>query len=54
MSRIREWLRYRRLYRAMVVDAARRREPLGRQARGTLKKQARQAAREAGKHRRQD
>jgi hypothetical protein len=44
--RITRWLRYHRFYRALIIDAGRRREPLGRQARAVMKEQARQAARE--------
>jgi hypothetical protein len=41
-----EWLRYRRLLRAMTESAWRKGEPLDRATRAVLRKQARQAARE--------
>jgi hypothetical protein len=43
-----QWMRYRRLYRALVVSAGRHREPLDRRARTVMKSMARTAAREAG------
>jgi hypothetical protein len=43
-----QWLRYRRLYRALVISAGRHREPLDRRARAVMKEQARRVAREAG------
>ena len=45
------WLRYRRLLRALVEDACRRRQPLDRRARAVLKGQARAAANATGRHR---
>ena len=42
-----QWLRYRRLYRAMVEDAWRRGEPLTVQKRTLIKAMARTAARQA-------
>jgi hypothetical protein len=43
-----EWRRYRRLYRAMVIDTGRARQPLNRDKRRQLKSLARTAARHAG------
>lgn len=43
-----EWMRSRRLYRALVVDAARHREPLDRPTRAEMRREARRAAREVG------
>ena len=45
---ISQYLRYRRLYKSLIVSAGRHREPLGRAARAEMKRMARQAAREAG------
>jgi hypothetical protein len=45
---LRQWLRYRRLLRAVVQSAWRKGEPLDRATRGVLRKQARRAAREVG------
>ena len=42
-----QWLRYRRLYRAMAEDAWRRGEPLTVQKRTLIKAMARTAARQA-------
>jgi hypothetical protein len=44
-----QWLRYRRLYRALVVDAGRRREPLDRNARAVMRDEARKVAREVSR-----
>ena len=44
-----QWLRYRRLYRSMVVDAARKREVLTAGYRRQLKAEARRAAREVAR-----
>jgi hypothetical protein len=41
-------MRYRRLYRSLVVDAGRHREPLDRRRRAVMKSMARTAAREVG------
>jgi hypothetical protein len=49
MRRFPGWLRYRRFYRALVVDAARNRQPLDRSARAALKDQARTAAKATGR-----
>jgi hypothetical protein len=43
-----QWLRYRRLYRALIIDAGRHREPLDRRARAVMRSMARTAAREVG------
>lgn len=43
-----QWMRSRRLYRALVISAGRHREPLDRAARAEMKRMAREAAREAG------
>jgi hypothetical protein len=45
---LRQWLRYRRLLRAVTESAYRNRQPLDRATRAVLRKQARRAAREAG------
>jgi len=45
IRRLRTWLRYKRFYRAMVVDAGRRRQPLDSGARAYMKSRAWTAAR---------
>jgi len=44
LTRFPRWLRYRRYLRALVIDAGRQREPLGRRELADLKDQARTAA----------
>jgi hypothetical protein len=44
---VRQWLRYRRLLRAITEDAWKRGEPLTRQKRALLRAEARRAARAA-------
>ena len=50
LTRLRGWVRYRRFYRALVVDAPRAREPPDRRARAALKDEARAAAKVTGRH----
>jgi hypothetical protein len=49
MRRLTEWFRYHRFYRALVIDAARNKQPLDRNARAALKAQARTAAKVTGR-----